>query len=189
MVKEKVLQAYADGSDINYIAECFSITEEEVKNILLAYKEESKYKRTFTDEFKIMIAERDMRKIARSTIAKELEINVATVKKACEKFGNAIKEVANNDNVYTLVEGVRNLETCPSCKSKKINSIESISDSINTSGIFCLDCGDEHFMMHKYTEEEVEETKEDGTVEKVMKKVPVDEKMYVYKVNFEYFEE
>lgn len=188
-LREKIINAYAEGSNISYIAECFDITPDDVLNELRQFKNDSVFKRTFTDEFKMMIAERDMRKVTRTSISEELQLNVATVKRACEKFGNAIKEIASNDNVYTIVDGVHNLDTCPTCNNHKVNKIESVSDGINTDGIYCMECGDEHFLMHKYKEEEVEEKQENGKIEKVKKKVAIDDTLYVYRVNFEYYEE
>lgn len=159
-MEEKVLGAYADGSEIRYIAKCFEITEEEVLEILHNFRDKSRFKRSFTDDFKKLVAERDL-KFPRRQIAVELGINVATVKKSCEQFGNALKDKAISDNMYSLVKGVDNLEVCPSCHSRKVNAIESITDNINTKGIYCMNCGDEHFIMNDL----------------------------VYKVNFEYLEE
>ncbi|MFS0905840.1 hypothetical protein AB3N02_22715 [Priestia aryabhattai] len=148
MLEQKVLEAYADGSPIELIITSFNITHEEIIQILHTYKEHSRFKRTFTDEFKKMVAERDINGIARRTIATELGINVNTVKRACEQFGQALKEKATSDNAYTIVEGVSNLNVCPSCQSKRVNVIDSIADQINTTGIYCMTCGDEHFELN-----------------------------------------
>lgn len=177
-MKEKVLGAYADGSEIRYIARCFDITEEEVIEILHNYREESKFKRSFTDEFKKLVAERDL-KFSRRQIAQELGINVATVKKSCEQFGNAVKDKAVSDNLYTLVKGVDNLDVCPTCKSHKVNDIESMADNLNTKGVYCMNCGDEHFTLN-----ETEEYKDDN--DEIQVRVIG---TLVYKVNFEYLEE
>lgn len=175
--EKKVIQAYADGSTLELIAESFKISMRLVKGIILKFKEESRTKRTFTDEFKKVISERDINGVARSTIAEELDINVSTVKKACEKFGQAIKEKATSDQAFTLVEGVHNLEVCPTCQSRKVNEIDSISDNVNTTGIYCKDCGDEHFIITR--------TETTGKGKKKVEVVIND----VYKVNFEYLEE
>ncbi|UGO50770.1 hypothetical protein PQE68_gp179 [Bacillus phage vB_BanS_Sophrita] len=176
----KIINAYSEGSDIKFISECFSITEERVLEELRNFKEQSRFKRTFTDEFRIMVAERDMRQIPRSRIAEELQLNVATVKSACEKFGNALKEVASNDNVYSIVEEVKDIKTCPTCGNKKVNEIESVFGNSVVDGIFCLECGDEHFIVHKF--DEVKD--EDG---EVVSRDYLDSD--VYRVNFEYLEE
>ncbi|AKQ08492.1 hypothetical protein PQE66_gp177 [Bacillus phage PBC2] len=161
--EKRILGAYADGSQIKYIAKCFDLTEDGVLEVLHNFKEKSRHKKSFTDEFKAIVAQRDL-KFSRRQISQELGINVATVKKACEQFGNSIKAKASSDNLYTLVEGVHDLKSCPSCKSDKVNRIESIAEGLNanTSGIYCKNCGDEHFILG-----------EDS----------------VYKVNFEYLEE
>ncbi|UUV46736.1 DNA-binding protein [Bacillus phage vB_BanS-Thrax4] len=169
-LRGKVINAYAEGSDINFMAECFGITPQEVLNELRQFKEDSVYKRTFKDEFKIMIAERDMRKITRTSIAEDLQLNVATVKNACEKFGNAIKEFASNDNLYEKVEGATSIKTCPNCKSSKVNAIDSAFHNIVVDGIFCMDCGNEYLQVDTYEKEEL---------------ISSD----VYKVNFEYLDE
>jgi transposase-like protein len=147
LLEQKVLEAYADGSPIELIITSFNITHEQVTDILHTYKEQSRFKRTFTDEFKKMISERDINNVARRTIATELGINVNTVKRACEQFGQALKEKASSDNAYTVVD-VDNLEVCPSCKSKRVNEIDSMADQINTTGIYCMACGDEHFELN-----------------------------------------
>lgn len=179
-LRGKVINAYAEGSEIKFIAECFNLTEEQVVQELRNFKEESRFKRTFTDEFRIMVAERDMRKISRTKIAEELQINVATVKTACEKFGNALKEVASNDNVYTIVEGVESIKTCPNCGNKKVNEIETAFGNSVVDGIYCMECGDEHFIVHNY-----EEIKDEDDNVVGQKFISTD----VYRVNFEYLEE
>ncbi|PGO60752.1 hypothetical protein CN981_09450 [Priestia megaterium] len=161
MLEQKVLDAYADGSSIEVMSECFNITSYDIIDILQTYKENSRYKKSFTDEFKQIVAQRDSANIPRSQIAKEFGVTVNTVKKACEQFGQALKEKANSDNAYSKVEGVDNLDICPNCKSKKVNEIDSITEQVNTSGIYCMDCGNEYFTMNDV----------------------------IYKVNFEYLPE
>lgn len=136
-LKEKILEAYTDGSALGVIIESFNITHEQLTKTLLEYKEESKFKRTFTDEFRQMIADRDINGVARSTIASELEINISTVKKSCEQFGQKVKERAISENLYTRIDGKFSLKECPSCKSKKNNLVDERTT-------YCLDCGSEH---------------------------------------------
>ncbi|MER2006527.1 MAG: hypothetical protein ABS939_03665 [Psychrobacillus sp.] len=140
MIEQKVLEAYADGSPLGLIIESFNITHKQVTKILLSYKEKSRYKRTFTDEFRKMIAERDMNGVARSTIANELGLNVNTVKKACEKFGQAIKGKATSDKAFTKIEGEFSLNTCPSCGSKRNNLVDDKTT-------YCMSC-DSEFEYH-----------------------------------------
>jgi Zn finger protein HypA/HybF involved in hydrogenase expression len=138
-LEQKILDAYQDGSDVGYIIECLNTTHSKVKEVLLAYKDANRYKRTFTDEFKRMIAERDINGVARRQIALELEINVNTVKKACEQFGQAFKEKATSENEYTRIDGEFGLDTCPSCGSNSVNIVED-----NTT--YCKKCGNEHII-------------------------------------------
>jgi hypothetical protein len=140
LLRQKVLDAYADGSPLSLIIESFNITYKQVEKILLDYKEDSKYKKSFTDDFKTMIAERDInggKDITRSSIAKELQINPNTVKKACEQFGQSLKDKAVNEKAYTRLFGVFKISICPSCDSNKVNTVE---DNI----IYCLKCESEH---------------------------------------------
>lgn len=137
MIKQKILVAYSEGSTLEYIAESFEISKEKVKEILIEHKEESRLKKSFTDEFKIMISERDLNGIARAVIASELELNINTIRKACEKFGQALKDRALNDNAFTKIDGEFTMDTCPSCGSKRNNKVDE-----NTT--FCRDCDSEH---------------------------------------------
>lgn len=136
MLEQKILEAYADGSPIGLIMESFNVSREQITEILDAHLEANRYKRTFTDEFKRMIAERDINGIPRRQIALELKLNVNTIKKACEQFGQALKERATSDNAYITVIRDFDLSTCPSCESKKVNVVDE-----NTT--YCKSCGNE----------------------------------------------
>jgi transposase-like protein len=138
-LEQKILKAYQDGSDVGYIIECFNTTHKKVKEVLIAYKDANRYKRTFTDEFKKVVAERDINGVARRQIAQELEINVNTVKKACEQFGQAFKEKATSENEYTRIDGEFTMFKCPSCRSSKVNEVEDKT-------IYCKNCGNEHII-------------------------------------------
>lgn len=165
-MKDNILESYADGNLVSMIAENHNISEKEVIDILIEFKNESKHKKTFTDEFKTMIATRDMNGASRSSISTELGININTVRKACEQFGQATKEKAVSDNLYTRVDGEFSVNTCPSCGSRRNNLVDE-----NTT--FCMDCS----MEHEYN---FGKKDEDGNWI---------EKPYILKVNFEYLEE
>lgn len=166
MKEQKVIEAYADGSQLTLIAESFNISETQVIEILRNFKEKSRYKKTFTDEFKKVISERDINGIARRTIGEELGINASTVKKACEKFGQAIKEKATSDQAYTRIDGEFDLKVCPSCGSNKNNLVDD-------STTFCMSCDSEHEYYFGEKDEDDEWV----------------ENPYVLKINFEYIEE
>lgn len=141
MLEKKVLSAYADGSPIGVIIESFNITHKKVVEILQGYRDESRLKKSFTDEFKKFIAERDSSgDITRSSIAQELGINANTVKKACEQFGQSSKERAVSNQAYTRIDGKFDMKSCPSCKSKRVNIVDD-------STAYCKKCGSEH--IHK----------------------------------------
>lgn len=142
-IEERVIEAYRDGSEMGFIVESLNISYKQVKSILINLKESSRYKRTFTDDFKKIIAERDMNGVSRRQISLELEINANTVKKACEAFGQSLKERASSDNEYTKIDGVTNMSQCPHCKSKSINEVD-----VNT--YYCMDCGDEFIFKGNY---------------------------------------
>lgn len=137
MTKHKIIKAYSEGSPLELIADSFKITLEEVKDILLKFKEDNKNKNSFTDEFKRVVAERDLNGVARSTISKELSLNINTVRKFCELFGQAMKDKAYSDNEYTRIDGKFSLDICPKCNSKRNNLVDE-------NVTFCLDCNSEH---------------------------------------------
>lgn len=137
MNKEEILEAYSNGIPLGMIIESLNLTHKQVKQVLLKFKEDNRLNRSFTDNFKIIIAERDINGVTRSEIAKELEINAGTVKKACEKFGQSIKDKASSDNVYTRIDGKFEMSHCPSCGSGKNNIVD---ENIT----FCMDCDSEH---------------------------------------------
>jgi transposase-like protein/DNA-directed RNA polymerase subunit RPC12/RpoP len=137
MIEQKVIEAYSEGSPISLIASSFKISDELILDILKRFKEENRYKKTFTDKFKKIIAQRDMNGVARSTIANELDINANTVKKSCEQFGQAIKEKSLSEKAFTRIDGEFDLKSCPSCGSKRVNLVDD-----NTT--YCMTCGSEH---------------------------------------------
>lgn len=141
MDEQKILEAYADGSPLELIIDSFDLERSQVLDILLTYKENNRFKKTFTNEFKRLIAERDINGIARKKIAEELQLNVNTIKKACENFGQAIKEKATSDNIFTRIDGEFDLKICPSCGSKRNNLVDEKTT-------FCLTCDSEH-VYHK----------------------------------------
>lgn len=136
-VHKAILEAYADGSPLKLIAESFNVKEEYIKEFLIKHKEDSRFKKSFTEEFRKMIAERDMSGVARNTIASELGLNVNTVKKSCEAHGQSVKGKATSENLHTKIEGDFDLKICPSCKSRRNNLVEE-------GTTFCLDCDSEH---------------------------------------------
>lgn len=141
MLKQKLLDAYADGSPMGLITESFDITYEQAKDILHLYRDKSRLKKSFTDDFKKLIALRDSNEgITRSSIALELGINANTVKKACEQFGQAFKDGVVSAQAFTRIDGKFSLKACPSCKSEKVNKVEDNST-------YCKNCGSEH--IHK----------------------------------------
>src|SRR5690606_11006195 len=109
---------------LEYIIESLNITYKKVKQILINFKESNRYKRTFTDEFKKVIAERDMNGISRRQISLELEINANTVKRACEAFGQSLKGRVTSDNEYTKIDNVSDMSKCLLCGSKDLNEVD-----------------------------------------------------------------
>lgn len=137
LLQERIIAAYADGSPVEVIAESFNLTHELVLKELHDFRDQRRNKRAFSNAFKKMIAERDLSGEARSAIAKDLGVNINTVKKSCEEFGQTLKERATSDNFYTRIEGEFPTTECVSCKSKDYNLVED-----NT--YYCFKCGKEH---------------------------------------------
>ena len=138
-LEKKIIEAYADGSELSTIIRSLNTTHKKVIDTLTNFREENREKRTFTEEFKKVIASRDIRGITRKAISKELGINATTVKRACEAFGQSVKGVAKSDNEYIRIEvdGEFDLSKCPSCKSESVNEVDDLV-------IYCMDCGLEH---------------------------------------------
>jgi Zn finger protein HypA/HybF involved in hydrogenase expression len=144
LLKEKVLDAYVMGSAIEYIATSFNITEDEVIRILREYRDESKTKRIFNEEFRKFIAERDINgEVTRKSISLELGVNIGTVKKACVQFGQAFKEKALSDQMYTKISRELDMKTCPTCNSRRVNEVEEFTT-------YCMECGDEYVHKQNY---------------------------------------
>lgn len=135
-LESKVIEMYRGGNKLEYIIESLNITYKKVKQILINFKESNRYKRTFTDEFKKVIAERDMNGISRRQISLELEINANTVKRACEAFGQSLKGRVTSDNEYTKIDNVSDMSKCLLCGSKDLNEVD-----LNT--YYCMKCGNE----------------------------------------------
>lgn len=142
-MEKMVIEAYRDGNDLKYMGEALGITYDEIKDILVGFKVNSKHGRTFTDEFKKIIAERDMNGISRRQISTELEINAHTVKKACEAFGQVRKEKAQPINEFTKIDGNFDGSKCPTCESKDVREVDEDT-------IYCFDCGNEHEIYDSY---------------------------------------
>lgn len=142
-MKNIILELYAEGGHISIMAESLNIDKSTILETLNDHKESSRFKKTFTDDFKKIIAKRDSNGIARRTIANELQLNANTIKKACEKFGQSNKERATSANAFTRINGKFTKDICVTCESKKVNEVDE-----NT--VYCLDCGNEHIHRKGY---------------------------------------
>lgn len=143
-LKELVLSDYEKGFSLTYIALVNGIEVEDILSTLKDYKEESSLKNGLTTEFKKLIAKRDIHDgVSRISISRELGVNSNTVKKACEKYGRALKESGGNGQEHTKIEGNFVKTVCPSCSSKKVNQVDKDT-------IFCKQCGDEHIFKEGY---------------------------------------
>lgn len=135
---EEFVLLYEDGLSIGSISEHFEITEGEVHECLEQLKDLHRKGKGFDDDIKRVIAMRDKNEISRRQIASELSINIATIKKACEKFGQSVKAKDSFENYYEELEKFYDLSTCPDCNSKRVNEVDEDS-------IYCMDCGMEFF--------------------------------------------
>lgn len=135
---EEFVLLYEDGLSIGSISEHFGIKEEEVYDCLEQLKSIHKQGRGFDDDFKKIVAMRDKSEVSRRQLSAELSINIATVKKACEKFGQSVKSKDAFENYYKELDKHYDLTSCPECNSKKMNEVDD-----NT--YYCFDCGNEFF--------------------------------------------
>lgn len=136
-IEERIIDAYRDGIEMGQIVESVNLSYKAVRDVLIQLKESNRHKRTFTDEFKKIIAERDVNGVSRRQISQELEINANTVKRACELFGQALKDIAPSGNEYTKLDGKFDIDSCPTCKSKDVNLVDEKTT-------YCMKCGNEH---------------------------------------------
>lgn len=143
-LEKRVVSAYTDGSTVNLIAESFDLEPENVLDMLRAYRKSCRTPRTFTDEFKKMVAERDMSGAARMEMARELGINVNTVKKACEEFGQKNKDRTDFERLHTRVDGVFSKEKCFKCEGSHVNEVD------DSGATYCFDCGSEVVYMEDH---------------------------------------
>lgn len=139
---ERLISYYSDGRSIDHIAWKLKTTEEDVLKTLRFYCNEQREKRTFSEDFKKVLADRDLTGIARTTIASEMGINVNTVKKSCEQYGQQSKEVASSEKTYTKIEGVFPRDKCVECKSERYNEV-------GEDTYYCYKCGNEY--IHRKT--------------------------------------
>lgn len=125
-LENKILSYYRDGSEIELMSYVLNVDIDTILQTVRNYKEQSKYKNSYTIEFKTMIAERDMNGISRTSIKNELDIHESTIRKFCTKYGVAKKEKeteSESDEVYTYYSNGLLLDSCPKCSSKKLNVI------------------------------------------------------------------
>lgn len=142
-MEDKILEAFANGNALGLIAENLNITEEYILEVLENYKNECKYEKSFTEEFKRAIASRDSHGVSRRQISKELKISAITVKKACELFGQYLKEKSPSSKEYTVIEGDFYIDECPSCGSRRNNIVDEKTT-------FCMSCDSEHIYYDGY---------------------------------------
>lgn len=140
---DEFLRLYKNGNDLNIIIRSLNLTKEESLEILKIFKEKNRFKNTFTEDFKKVIAERDSFGISRNQISYELGLSINTIRKACEKYGQKIKEKASSENLFTKIDGNFEMSVCPSCKSKNVNKVDDITT-------YCKDCGNEHEYHDEY---------------------------------------
>lgn len=141
-LEDKIIEMYKNGSELSTILQKLNITYKKVKKTLDNLRESSREGRSFSDDFRKIISRRDARGIPRKHIAEELGINVNTVKNACDKFGDKIKEKHNSENSFELVENVKDEDVlkytkiCNNCN----NSLNGVEDNV----FYCRSCDNEY---------------------------------------------
>lgn len=136
-LENKILKHYRGGSEIELMSYVLNVDIDTILQTVRNYKEQSKYKNSYTIEFKTMIAERDMNGISRTSIKNELDIHENTIRKFCTKYGVAKKETeTESDEEYSYYSEGLLLDNCPKCNSRKLNIIMEY----NGEEKYCMDC-------------------------------------------------
>lgn len=145
----KLFSMYSDGYSQEYIGEFMSdlsSTFDDLMGIIVDKHIKSNSNR-LSDDLKKAISNRDKVGISRKSIARELNINYKTVQRACEKYGNANKNMdkSNEEDSKEFVtkdfdfDKANGSLICPKCKHRT-NQLDS--------GLahYCKNCFEEYII-------------------------------------------
>lgn len=143
---------YSDGYSEEYIGgfmSDLSSTFDDFMNIIVDKHIKSNSNR-LSDDLKKAISNRDKIGISRKSIARELNINYKTVQRACEKYGNANKNMDKSNGEESLefvtsdfkVDDIKKTLICPKCN----NRTNQIDLGWSVQNYYCKQCLEEYFI-------------------------------------------
>lgn len=152
-LNETVIKYYRYGWNLNDIAEELQISEDEVKQELLTYKNTKGRgaRKSFTDEFKLFVYDRlhyGDKVETYDDVSATLEISNATLSKINKEYKGTYGETSvdedSEENMYEPIDWDV-WDECPTCHSTKVNLINDTADdeNLNTCSSYCMDCGTE----------------------------------------------
>ena len=143
---------YSDGYSEEYIGgfmSDLSSTFDDFMSIIVDKHIKSNSNR-LSDDLKKAISNRDKVGISRKSIARELNINYKTVQRACEKYGNANKNMDKSNGEESLefvtsdfkVDDIKKTLVCPKCN----NRTNQIDLGWSVQNYYCKQCLEEYFI-------------------------------------------
>ena len=136
-----IIEEYSKGFSLGIIAENLECDIKEVEEYLLDLKNHSKEGRSFNNEYKTMIANREKRGVSRRKSSKELGINPNTVKNACNEIGlNPPKESDSSgeqEERHDIIISGEIDKNCVFCDSRRVSKVDK-------KIVFCIDCNSEY---------------------------------------------
>lgn len=150
---DELFKMYYDGYSEEHITEFLDLkycTFDDFMDIVIEKHIKNNSNR-LSEELKKAVSNRDKAGIPRKSIANELNVNYKTIQRACEKYGNANKNMDKSDDRSALdfvtseydIDNVKKTLICPKCK-KPTNNIELGWGSDN---YYCKNCLEEYFIM------------------------------------------
>ena len=144
---DSVLSMYGSGIDIETIHSYlvnYNVDFGSIINILREVKRSSSSR--LPENLRMAIANRDICGVTRSNIAKELDVNLKTIRRSCEKYGSPNKNPVNRDDEilelldYNIKMSGDSL-LCPKCNYRANSVVDS--DTV----FFCKNCYEEYTVL------------------------------------------
>lgn len=144
---DSVLSMYGSGIDIETIHSYlvnYNVDFGSIVNILREGKRSSSSR--LPENLRMAIANRDICGVTRSNIAKELDVNLKTIRRSCEKYGSPNKNPVNRDDEilelldYNIKMSGDSL-LCPKCNYRANSVVDS--DTV----FFCKNCYEEYTVL------------------------------------------
>lgn len=143
---DSFVELYKNGANIRELYPTSSVRYYLLERLK---KENANENGRLKEELKIIIANRDSNGVSRSQISQELNLNYNTIKTACSKYGNVIKNKANNPQKYKKLDSNYDLTSCPNCDTilKKMDILmdDTFPEAFTSKTHYCVNCGEEFF--------------------------------------------